>query len=219
MRSAIRILVILGASAGAGAASRVFRFPEVPWIPDASKDIRVDHDRLKEIEISLEQFKDFIAQAEAGGSVLIIDARMPEEFAKAHVAAASILNVPEDPVSDYPRHIQRLQAFDGWTLVLYCTSRTCDAAEKVFNALDAAGFSGMKIYKDGWEGWVSAKGPSATGGERIMNEPAELWGTADAAMPGDEAHAAEDLDEGGDHAHENPDDSAPEPDKPDEGGR
>lgn len=168
MRFALRILVILAASVAAGAASRAFRFASVPWIlpPD---DARGNAELLKSLDISLEDVKKLIAQADAGSTVLLIDAREEKEFAEGHIACANIINVPADHAHE---HLDRVTAFDGWTIVLYCTSRTCDAAQRVYNLLNSSGFTNLKIYEDGWEAWSQAKLPVAKGAGSVMGDPA-----------------------------------------------
>lgn len=108
--------------------------------------------------VSLEQFRALI---DAGA--VVIDARPRTEFEKGHLSIPSfppVLNVEPDQVD---QHLERLFQLQGQPIVLYCTSETCDLAEELYIALEALGFTDMKIYFGGWEGLLAAGMPTESG--------------------------------------------------------
>lgn len=162
VRFLVRLPLILAVAIAMGAIVNTVRFPEVGWrytppppLPPGTR-------------ISLEQFREYVDAAGRGELVAIVDAREPAEFAKGHVAAFNLLNVHE---RDVGRKLAALEALQGYQLVLYCTSTTCDLAEKTMRALEAMGWSGMRIYAGGWEEWLAAKMPIDTGPETIFGRP------------------------------------------------
>lgn len=171
----VRVPLILGVAVAMGALVNAARFPNVKWrytppppLPEGTL-------------ISLEQFRGYVEAAGRGELVAIIDAREPAEFAKGHVGAFNLLNVHERDISS---KLSALEALQGYQLVLYCTSPTCDLAEKTLHALESMGWSGMKIYGGGWEGWTPAGLPADMGPETIFGQP-----FADAAPGGGAAES------------------------------
>lgn len=158
--SSIRIAVIL-ALAGVGAAVNA-RVQKFSWRTDMAA-IQAHKGLIERLGVSVERFR----QLYENEGAVVIDARKAEEFQKAHLDALDILNVPEDQVE---AQIARLgpQLLGGRSIVLYCASERCDAAEAVYRALEQYyQYSPMYIYAPGWEGIEEHKLPTAAGSERF----------------------------------------------------
>ncbi len=69
-----------------------------------------------------------------------------------------------------------MEMFRGWRIMLYCTSVTCDAAERVFERLTRNGFDQMRIYHEGWEGWLAAGELPEAGPDLYMGLPLDESG-------------------------------------------
>jgi rhodanese-related sulfurtransferase len=87
-----------------------------------------------------------------GDTVLWVDARPDEEFARDHVPGAASLN--ED------RWNQLLPQFlEQWSpqkrVVVYCSAQSCNAAREVAKRLrDEAELKNVFVLQGGWEEWV-----------------------------------------------------------------
>ncbi len=140
--------------------------------------------------------EEFVSLIDAGA--VVIDARPREEFEKAHLSIESyppVLNVEPERID---QHLERLFSLQGQTIVLYCTSLTCELAEELYIAMESYGFSGMKIYFDGWEGIVEAQLPTASGPDVWTGYESELGGQAlgeDAALAPDGVDGQVDAEE------------------------
>ncbi|MFQ5806940.1 MAG: rhodanese-like domain-containing protein [Phycisphaerae bacterium] len=155
--SLVRILVIVGISAGAS----YIRARDLPWIPDvaALRAAQELHEKLRATAgVTLEELLSLIDQG-----AVVIDARSQAEFEEGHLAIEGdppVLNVPADEVD---AHVERLVQLQGVPVVLYCESNTCDYAEELYAALQEFGFVDIWIYFPGWEGIVEAGLKTATG--------------------------------------------------------
>jgi len=159
MRSAIRIAIIVLLATGAAFVRA--RVDNLPWIPDveAIEQQQQAHQRLREtVGITLDEFRELVEQG-----AVVIDARPAEEFEQGHLDTGSVppcLNVPPDTLED---NLDRLMQLQGFPIVLYCTSLTCDFAEELYLDMERYGFFNMKIYFPGWEGILQAGLPTTSG--------------------------------------------------------
>jgi rhodanese-related sulfurtransferase len=86
-----------------------------------------------------------------GRNVLWVDARSRADFERGHVPGAVLLNEGEweqliDPFLDAWRR--------GVNVVVYCSSRNCDASAEVARRLrDDAQIENVYVLKGGWEAW------------------------------------------------------------------
>jgi rhodanese-related sulfurtransferase len=95
-----------------------------------------------------------VEQARAwGDSVIWVDARSDEEFARGHIPAAFLLN--EDRWNEL-----LLQVLPSWSpdkkIVVYCSAETCNAARDVAKRL--RGETHLKyifVLQGGWEEWLN----------------------------------------------------------------
>jgi rhodanese-related sulfurtransferase len=178
--SVVRLVVIVAVSAAVGAGYVRARFPDFCW--RCGPPLRLD------LNISADDLLSAVNDAAQGGAPLVlIDARSAEEFAKGHIAANSILNVDGDKVkgAEAAAYIEKLQLVMGQQIVIYCTSRTCDLAEKTHAFMASLGFVDMKIYLDGWEGWEKAGYPTDQGPELVFGAPLSDYFAGDPALEGD----------------------------------
>ncbi|MEO8438631.1 MAG: rhodanese-like domain-containing protein [Spartobacteria bacterium] len=86
-----------------------------------------------------------------GDAVLWVDARPEEEFARAHVPGALLLN--ED---DWDARLRTL--LTAWAperkLVVYCSAKSCSASHAVAERLrHEAGLENVYVLEGGWEEW------------------------------------------------------------------
>ncbi len=93
-----------------------------------------------------------LAQAKAwGDTVLWIDARPDEQFARGHVPGAVQLN--EDRWDELLRRM-----LTAWSperkVVVYCSRQTCNASHEVAERLrKEAGLTNVYVLSGGWEEW------------------------------------------------------------------
>lgn len=117
----------------------------LPLWPDVQALSEVDRLR-NELGVSQEEMLEMIEYG-----AVVIDARPAEEFAKAHLDAPLIINIPE---SHKESHVQKL--VPGFRYVIYCSSLTCDAAVHLVQFLEPYAFGEMRIFNPGWDGIVKA---------------------------------------------------------------
>src|SRR5271163_3947668 len=100
--------------------------------------------------IDLSQFQ----QAVDDKTVLILDARASTYFDRGHVPRA--LNLSRaDFANDYMRLRPALDAAKDKPIVVYCAGGACHDSKMVAQALTALGFSQVRIYPGGWDGWTA----------------------------------------------------------------
>jgi hypothetical protein len=168
-----RIAVMLALAAGLGAASS--QYHDLPWKPDAEKIRRRlrEQERKKQefqelrqtIGITLADLREYIARG-----AVIIDARDRGSFEREHLDVsypAPVLNLPPEDTLD--KHLDRLMQLQGYPLVLYCNSATCDLAEELYVDLRDAGliplFPEVRIYFPGWASLEKTDLPKTSGAD------------------------------------------------------
>jgi rhodanese-related sulfurtransferase len=92
------------------------------------------------------------AQAKGwGDTVLWVDARPEEDFARGHIPGAMLLNEDEWDA--------QLRTFlTAWSperkIVVYCSAQSCNASHAVAERLrNEAGLKDVHVLEGGWEGW------------------------------------------------------------------
>jgi rhodanese-related sulfurtransferase len=101
--------------------------------------------------IDLRQFQ----QAVNDQHVLILDARASTYFNRGHVPRAINLS-RADFARDYMRLRPTLDTAKDQPIVIYCAGGACHDSKMVAQALTALGFSQVRIYPGGWDGWTAA---------------------------------------------------------------
>lgn len=93
-----------------------------------------------------------VAQAKSwGDTVLWVDARPEEDFARGHVPGAVVLNEDE-----WDGQLRTL--LTAWSperkLVVYCSAQSCNASHAVAERLrHEVGLKNVYVLEGGWEGW------------------------------------------------------------------
>jgi len=172
--SITRIFVIVAVSAGVAAGYITTK--GLPWVPDleALEATEELHQTLRATAgISTEEFTSLVKQC----MVVVIDARPVEAFEQGHLqidCEPPVLNVPFETVHE---QIDRLMPLMGCTIILYCTSETCDYAEDLYAELQQYGFMDMRIFFPGWDGIQAAGLSTGTG--------PDTWAGFDAMLEAD----------------------------------
>ena len=136
--------------------------------PAAGKDFRVVS--TAELKAMMDGKKDFI----------LVDTRTPEEFREAHIKGA--VSIPE---KSFENQLALLPADKGALIVLYCNGVKCGKSKKAAKKAEAAGYTNLVIYAEGfpvWEetGFAIVAGPEhAKKIETAKVKPAELKGLID----------------------------------------
>jgi len=95
---------------------------------------------------------------------LVLDARPSVFFEQGHVPGA--LNLARDDFArDYRRLSPALKDATGKLVIVYCSGGECHDSRLVANALLTLGFSDVRVFTDGWDGWLAAGMPTATGAQ------------------------------------------------------
>lgn len=93
------------------------------------------------------------AQATGEGKAAFLDARFAEDYSAGHLPGAinlpisASLAVEEEAVSALDIHEP---------VIVYCQSESCPFSDMIARRLQGRGFSDVKIFVDGWRGWVEA---------------------------------------------------------------
>ena len=104
--------------------------------------------------------KEPLQEMMATGMTFLIDARSEDEYAKGHIPDA--INVPYEKFIDYYQALTDYVPRDG-SVVVYCTSLTCDLGDKLMIELKLDGYENVALYRDGWDEWSEADLPVETG--------------------------------------------------------
>lgn len=87
---------------------------------------------------------------------ILIDARHPEEWDKAHIGNA--INIEPPYEGDIDGYFKKLMALpQNKTLVVYCTGGSCDASHKVASDLMSLGYTRVYLYTGGWDDWIKKR--------------------------------------------------------------
>ena len=118
--------------------------------------------------ISLETAAALHERAQRPGSgVWFLDARRPDQHARAHVAGA--LSMPSNRLTggDGVFALMDAGAQPGDLFVIYCTGGDCDASELTAEMLDVAGYANSVVMDAGFDAWARAGLPveRARGGD------------------------------------------------------
>jgi rhodanese-related sulfurtransferase len=130
----LRLMVIVAASALLAG----FRSILVP----VGDDVRSVSQEIPSLDVK--------ALHQLGVPILWIDARSEKEFQADHIPGALWLNE-----TDFESGIDGL--LDRWSpetaLVVYCSSKTCNASQHLASRLKQSGFSVVYVLEGGWEAW------------------------------------------------------------------
>lgn len=91
-------------------------------------------------------------------SIIVVDARSPEEFGLGHIPGA--INIPDTDVENYYNKYQdRLKKAE--LIIVYCSGGSCGSSEEVASQLIKKGIpvSKVAVHQDGLPGWIKAKNP------------------------------------------------------------
>jgi rhodanese-related sulfurtransferase len=87
---------------------------------------------------------------EQGDSLLLVDARGDEDFAREHLPHAK--SVPESALAE---RVEGLAQKDS-EIVVYCVDPDCGKSKKVGEQLETMGFRNVSRLPEGIEGWKQA---------------------------------------------------------------
>jgi len=119
--------------------------------PDAEAELS------EPVVVSREQLKKLLT----GNRAVLVDARMPEAYAMAHLPGA--INVPFEMLGQFMDKIENLSRAD-W-VITYCDPPPCELGEMLANELKNMGFTRVAYYPDGMDDWINAGEPVAAGEE------------------------------------------------------
>jgi len=102
------------------------------------------------------------------GVVVLVDARLPDQFAAGHIPGA--VNLPLEEFDDvYPSIAPRIDPAllsEQLVLVVYCDGGDCHASHNVASLLLELGYNEdyVIVYERGYESWIRAGYPVEKGG-------------------------------------------------------
>lgn len=79
---------------------------------------------------------------------VLVDARTPEEYDEAHIVTA--INIPE---KSFDKASAQLPTDKGTLLIIYCNGVKCGKSKKVALKAEAAGYTNIMLYPDGFPVW------------------------------------------------------------------
>lgn len=92
-----------------------------------------------------------VEQALETASVVLVDSRLPMQYELGHIPGAINMPVTDERVDRAVRE----HGLRKRSVIVYCSSARCDAAEITAERLRRAGCQDVAIYPDGWEGWTT----------------------------------------------------------------
>jgi rhodanese-related sulfurtransferase len=107
---------------------------------------------LAEGAISLAEMKRLFDE----GSIIILDARDPAEYAEGHIPGA--INIPYDRIPEYFDVLNSQVPMDAH-VVCYCRSLTCDFSDQLATELKIIGYKNVSVFSGGWDQWSTAGYP------------------------------------------------------------
>ncbi len=122
--------------------------------------------------ISTGQLKTMLSAKE---DFTLIDARTKDEFDEAHIVGA--INIPE---KNFEAMMSALPANKNVLLVIYCNGTKCGKSKKVAAKAEAAGYTNIMLYAEGFPVWEEKAMPISAGPdyrkkiETTKLNPAEL---------------------------------------------
>jgi rhodanese-related sulfurtransferase len=105
--------------------------------------------------ISTDDVKTFIDQKK---TMLLIDARTPEEYKEAHITGA--INMPE---KGFEKAVEQLPTDPKTLLVFYCNGVKCGKSTRVAKMVGQLGYTNLLIYREGIPVWEERNLPLVTG--------------------------------------------------------
>ena len=134
--------------------------PDAKYVSDnvlQSQDPPGEAELTGPLVVNREQLKKLLAENRA----VLLDARMPEAWADAHLPGA--VSVPFEMLGQYMDKIEGLPRGD-W-VIAYCDGPPCDLGELLARELVNMGFTRVAFYPDGVDDWLTAGEPVAGRGE------------------------------------------------------
>jgi rhodanese-related sulfurtransferase len=108
--------------------------------------------------IELPEFRSLVQNK----GVLILDARSSAFYQLGHVPGA--LNLARDNFAvDYLRLRSKIGKSSERPIVVYCSGGDCHDSKMVAQALMTLGFSGVEVFRGGWDEWTAAGLPQQRG--------------------------------------------------------
>lgn len=98
-----------------------------------------------------------VKRAIESGLVKLVDARSPEEFAEGHIPGA--LNLPIKQYKEDFGLAYQVGLRQEDDIIVYCKSPECDESVDLTERLTRNGFTKVRNYAGGIEGWKAAGGP------------------------------------------------------------
>lgn len=105
--------------------------------------------------ISTEQLKTML---DAKEEFTLVDARTKDEFEEAHIVRA--INIPE---KSFEGMLSSLPVNKNALLVIYCNGIKCGKSKKVAAKADAAGYTNIMLYAEGFPVWEEKAMPITAG--------------------------------------------------------
>jgi rhodanese-related sulfurtransferase len=131
-----------------GLAGVVMMFSAFLTLPFTSSDSRasnhLSHDTVD---------RGAVEAAMVNHNVVLIDARPDFQYELGYLPGA--INIPYD--SDNLVELVNTHSLKNQTLIVYCSSAHCNAAELLAEKLRVLGCKKVSIYPGGWEEWVSGR--------------------------------------------------------------
>lgn len=90
-------------------------------------------------------------------NLILIDARSPDEYHKAHIGNAINIFAYEQDLNLYFQKIATLPKDPNKVIIVYCEGGSCDASHKVSHDLIHLGHKNVFIYPGGWDEWTKLR--------------------------------------------------------------
>jgi rhodanese-related sulfurtransferase len=156
IKTAARMLALIGVSLVLGAAVNLARPHPLPWIEDWSHRVET-----QALELGLRTANAAQAREMAeGGIYFVFDARPVEQFMEGHLPGA--MSLPSDA---YDERILEyaVMLIPEQEILVYCSGRVCDESLQVCKNLLGQGYTNLVLFAEGMEAWQAAGYPVEEG--------------------------------------------------------
>lgn len=87
-------------------------------------------------------------------NLILIDARTPHDFEKAHIGNAVNIFAYEENLDIYFQKLSSIPFDERKVIIVYCDGGSCDASHKVAKDLIQLGHKNVFVFTGGWEEWI-----------------------------------------------------------------
>jgi rhodanese-related sulfurtransferase len=161
-RSIIEMIILVSIAIVLGLGINTFRTDGIPmfgqWNPSKGSIHAAGRCAPKTDEVSEDQISGLYLDS----SIIFVDARSTADYEAGHIPRAISMPISEFD-SKFPEF--QMKVAPDQKIVAYCTGMQCHDSHDLAERLKENGYTNIRVYSRGFEGWVQAKRPYKEGKE------------------------------------------------------